>query len=112
MNTFGLLFESLVVRDLRVYAQLLDGEIRHYRDSAGHEADAVIQLRDGRWALVEVKLGRNKADEAAESLLKLKEKIDTSKVGDPAALVVVTGDGYAHTRPDGVHVVPVGTLAP
>ena len=112
LNTFGLLFESLAVRDLRVYAQPLDGEVLHYRDSGGAEADAVIQLRDGRWALVEVKLAASKVEQAVESLDKLLAKIDTSHVGEPAARVVITGGEYAYTRPDGIHVVPLACLAP
>lgn len=111
-STFGLLFESLAVRDLRVYSQTLDGEVRHYRDSAGLEADAIVQLHDGRWAAIEVKLGQNRIEEAAASLTKLVAKIDTSRSGDPAARVIITGGQYAYTRPDGIHVVPLGCLAP
>lgn len=111
-RSFGLLFESLAIRDLRIYAQGIDGEIRHYRDSAGAEADAIIQLRNGRWAAVEVKLGDNQVTAAVESLHRLVRKIDTSVAGEPVALVVITGGKYAYTRPDGVHVVPIGCLAP
>lgn len=111
LNTLGLLFESLVVRDLRVYAQLIDGTVHHYRDSAGVEADAVIQLRDGRWAAVEVKLSPDQVDAAAASLDKLVTKIDIERSGDPVARIVITAAGAAaYTRPDGVHVVPIGCL--
>jgi hypothetical protein len=111
-RTLGLLFESLVVRDLRVYAQALDGDVLHYRDSAGVEADAIVQLRDGRWAMVEVKLGESRVDEAATSLTALAGKVDTSKGGPPVARIIVTGGQYAYTRPDGVIVVPLGCLGP
>lgn len=111
-NTLGLLFESLVIRDLRVFAQAVDGEVAHYRDSAGAEADAIIQLRDGRWIAMEVKLGQSRVEEAAASLTKLIKKIDTSRAGDPSARVIITGGEYAYTRPDGIHVVPLGCLGP
>lgn len=112
LNTFGLLFESMVVRDLRVYSQLIDGEVRRYRDSAGTEADAIIQLRDGRWAAIEVKLAATQTDAAAASLAALVSKIDVEKAGAPAARIVITAGEYAYTRPDGVHVVPIGCLGP
>ena len=110
IKTFGLLFESMVVRDLRVYAQSIGGNVYHYRDSDGTEADAVIQLRDGRWGAAEVKLGSGMIDEAAENLLKIKRKIESATLGEPAFLAVITGAGYAYTREDGVHVVPAGCL--
>ncbi len=109
-RTFGLLFESLVVRDLRVYAQSIGGDVFHYRDRSGLEADAVISLHDGRWAAVEVKLGDSWVNEGAENLLKLKDRTDTDMMGQPAFLAVVTGTGHAYTREDGVHVIPVGCL--
>ncbi|HWV49811.1 MAG TPA: DUF4143 domain-containing protein [Microbacterium sp.] len=111
-NAFGLLFESMVIRDLRVYTQPLDGEVLHYRDAAGAEADAIIQLRDGRWAAIEVKLGENRVEEAVTSLAKLVSKIDTARAGEPVARIVITAGRYAYTRPDGVHVVPLGCLGP
>ncbi|SNU02641.1 protein of unknown function [Ruaniaceae bacterium KH17] len=111
-EAFGLLFESLVIRDLRVYSELLGGEVRHYRDSAGSEADAIIQLDDGRWVAVEVKLSPSRADDASRSLERLIAKIDTDRVGAPVARLVITGTGYAYTRPDGTHVVPLACLAP
>ena len=109
-STMGLLFESLVVRDLRIYAQALNGDVLHYRDSAGAEADAVVQLRDGRWAMFEIKLGDGQVDAAAASLTKLEKKLDISRIGAPAAKVVITGGQYAYTRPDGIVVVPLGCL--
>ena len=110
MNTFGLLFESLVVRDLRIYSQAIGGTVFHYRDNTGLEADAVIHLDDGRWGLVEVKLGENLIDEAAENLKKLKDRIDTNVLNEPSFLMIITGTGYAYTRKDGVLVVPIGCL--
>ncbi|WNM24602.1 ATP-binding protein [Demequina capsici] len=112
-NYLGLLFESLVVRDLRVYGSPLDATIHHYRDSDGLEVDTIVQLRDGRWAAFEVKLGGEKAvEDAAANLLRFSSKVDTSKMGDPAALGVITASGYGYTRPDGVVVLPIGALGP
>jgi len=110
MNTFGLLFESLVVRDLRIYSQAIGGSVFHYRDNTGLEADAVIHLDDGRWGLIEVKLGNNLIDEAAENLKKLKDRIDTNRIKEPSFLMIVIGTGYAYKRKDGVLVVPIGCL--
>ena len=112
MNTFGLLFESLVVRDLRVYAQAHYGHVSHYRDSSGLEADIIIHLPDGRWAAVEVKLGSRQVDIGAKNLLALKERIDTTKIPPPSLLMIITGTEYAYTRSDGVVVVPLGCLKP
>lgn len=112
VETLGLLFESLLVRDLRVFAQALDATVSHYRDATGLEADAVIERRDGAWAAFEVKLGPGAADDGARSLLRLAERVDADRHGPPAALVVVTGWGYAYRRPDGVCVVPAGALGP
>jgi len=110
MNTFGLLFESLVVRDLRIYSQAIGGTVFHYRDNTGLEADAVIHLDDGRWGLIEVKLGENLIDEAAENLKKLRDRIDTNMLNEPSFLMIITGTGYAYKRKDGVLVVPIGCL--
>lgn len=112
MSTFGMLFESLCVRDLRVYAAALGGEVFHYRDNTGLEADAVVVLPDGRWALFEMKMGKGRIDEGAKSLLKLASKIDQAVMGPPSFLAVVTPSHYAYRRPDGVLVVPVSCLAP
>ncbi|MCL2149074.1 MAG: DUF4143 domain-containing protein [Methanomassiliicoccaceae archaeon] len=109
-NTFGLLFESLCVRDLRVYAQAAEGKVAHYRDNTGLEADAVIHLRDGRWGAVEVKMGAREAEAAAENLKTLKDRVDTERMGEPSFLMVMTAGQYAYRRPDGVYVVPVGCL--
>lgn len=109
-NTFGFLFESLCVRDARIYAQHIDGDVFHYRDKTGLEADLIIRLRDGRWGAVEVKLGHSQIDAAAKTLLKLKERIDLTKMGAPSFLMILTAGEYAYKRPDGVWVVPLGCL--
>lgn len=112
LNTFGYLFESLVVRDLRVYGQPLDGEVHHYRDSTGLEVDAIVQCSDGTWGAFEVKLGSAAVEAAATSLLRFAQGVDTTRVGPPAVLAVITGSGYGYRRPDGVQVVPIAALGP
>lgn len=109
-STLGMLFESLCVRDLRVYAQANKGEVFHYHDTAGLEADAVVGLRDGRYALFEVKLGAAYVDEAALNLLKLVGKIDASVMGEPSFCAVLVPGGHALRRPDGVYVLPATCL--
>lgn len=112
LNTMGILFENLCVRDLRVFAEANDGEVYHYRDANGLECDAVIHLHNGKYGLVEIKLGgAENIEVAAKTLNKLADKIDTVKMGEPAFRMVLTGTGeYAYTRLDGVHVVPIGCL--
>ena len=113
LELFGFLFESLVVRDLRVYAQANDAEVYHYRDNTGLEVDAVIETASGSWMAAEVKLGGERAvDAAASSLLKLRNRVDASRVGCPAKLLVITATGYGYERPDGVAVSPVAALGP
>ncbi|MCL1810765.1 MAG: DUF4143 domain-containing protein [Methanomassiliicoccaceae archaeon] len=109
-KTFGLLFESLCVRDLRVYAQAMDGEVFHYRDRSGLEADAIVHLKDGRWGAVEIKTGAKETEKAAENLIKLKDRIDTERMTPPSFLMVLTASEYAYRRRDGVYVVPIGCL--
>ena len=111
-NTFGFLFESLCTRDIRVYAQPLDGQVSHYRDKNGLEADLIVSLPDGRWAPIEVKLGESEVDEAAANLQKLEERIDLDKTGKPEFKMVVTGTPFAYRREDGVIVCPIGCLKP
>lgn len=111
LNWLGFLFENLVVRDLRVYAQALDAQVFHYRDESGLEADAIIELPDGRWAAFEVKLGLREIDAAAGHLLKLRDRIDRSATGEPVALVVITATGLSYVRDDDVNVISLGTLA-
>ena len=109
-KTFGFLFESLCTRDLRVYAQAIDGDVFHYRDKSELEADLIVKLRDGQWAAVEIKLGNNQIEEAASNLLKLSQKIDTDKMNQPSFLMILTGGNVAYKRADGVLVVPIGCL--
>ncbi len=108
----GLLFESLVIRDLRVFAQPLDGEVFHYRDNNGVEVDAIVQLADGRWGAFEVKLGQGSIDAAAENLLRFEKLIDVGISAPPSVMGVICGTGFAYRRPDGVAVIPIGTLGP
>lgn len=112
LRLLGFLFESLVVRDLRIYAQANDARILQYRDNTGLEIDAIIEIADGRWAAIEVKLGGALVDDGAASLLRFRDRVDTSTSGPPAALGVVVATGYAYRRPDGVDVIPIGTLGP
>lgn len=112
LNTFGFIFETLCIRDLRVFADALDGQVYHYRDKDGQECDAVIHLRNGQYGLIEIKLGGDKLiEEGAQSLKKMESKIDTDKMKAPSFLMVLTGvGGYAYRRKDGVCVVPIGCL--
>ena len=114
LETFGLLFESMCVRDLRVYCDALNGFVSHYRDSNGLECDAVLHLRNGDYALVEIKLGgENNIEEGAKNLKKLSSIIDTKKQGKPKFLMVLNEVGdLANTRKDGIYVVPIKTLGP
>ena len=111
-EAFGLQFESLCVRDLRVYAEAIDGTVFHYRDKTGLEADAVIVLADGRWAPIEVELGSRQLDEAATHLRRLRERVDADRMGEPSFLAVVTAGATAYRRDDGVLVVPLACLRP
>ena len=113
MNTFGLFFETLAVRDLRVYAESLDGKVYHYRDKNNLECDAVVHLRNGSYGLIEIKIGgADLINEGAKSLKTLSDKIDTTRMKKPSFLMVLTGIGdYSYKRPeDGVLVVPIGCL--
>ncbi|OKL50587.1 ATP-binding protein [Boudabousia marimammalium] len=110
LHTMGLLFESLVVRDLRAYAQTLEAKVYHYRDHGGLEADAILHFKDGQWAAFEVKLGNRAVDEGAKNLVKLASRIDQESMNSPAFLAVITGGGYAYRREDGVYVIPIGCL--
>lgn len=109
-RTFGLLFESLCIRDLRVYAQSMEGEVFHYNDGSGLESDAIIHLYDGRWGAIEVKMGWGDIEKAAENLKKLRDKVDSEKMGTPSFLMVLTTGGFAFRREDGVYVVPIECL--
>lgn len=112
LKTMGLLFETMAVRDLRVYAQPLRGEIRHFRDGSGLECDAVVCLRDGSYGLVEIKLGGDKLiSDGVASLKSLEDKIDTEKMRAPSFKMVLTAVGdYAYRRQDGIYIVPIACL--
>lgn len=112
-RTFGFLFESYVIRDLRVYSSVMNGKLYHYRDAKGLEADAVMELRDQRWAMFEVRLfDPARVDEGAANLLKIKEKMNYSTMKQPSFLMVITAGKYARLRLDGVYEVPISLLAP
>ena len=112
LKTFGFLFETLCIRDLRIFADSLNGEVYHYRDKDGQECDAVIHLKNGKYGLIEIKLGGERLiEEGAKSLMKMEAKIDFDKMNIPSFLMVLTGTGdYAYRRQDGVYVVPIGCL--
>ncbi|MDW7730114.1 MAG: DUF4143 domain-containing protein [Bacillota bacterium] len=110
LNTTGLLFESMCIRDLRVFAEALDGTLYHYRDKTGLECDAVVHLRNGSYALIEAKLGGSEIEDAARKLLLLQSKIDTNRMKAPSFLMVLTVTEYGYRREDGVYVVPVGCI--
>jgi hypothetical protein len=112
LNTFGFLFECMCIRDLRVFADALNGQLYHYRDKDGLECDAVMHLRNGAYGLIEVKLGGDKLiEEGATNLIKLSKKIDTNRMKEPSFMMVLTAVGnYAFKRPDGVYVVPISCL--
>ena len=112
LNTMGLLFETLCVRDLRVYAGSLDADLYHYRDNTGLECDCVIHCRNGKYGLIEIKLGGEKPiADGTETLKKFRAKIDTDKLGDPSFMMIITGVGeYAYRRSDGIYIVPIGCL--
>ena len=112
LNATGFFFENLVVRDVRIYAQRLGGQVHHWRDQNQNEVDVVVTLPDGRWGAFEVKMNPADTDKAAASLLSFAEKVDQGKAGPPAALGVITSTGFAYRRPDGVTVLPIGTLGP
>ena len=111
ITTFGLLFESLVVHDLRVYADAIGAHVYKYRDSKKREADAVLQFADGSWALVEVKLGgEDDIRKAADNLIRIADDIDRERTGQPAFLMVVTKNKVAYQMENGVYVVPLCCL--
>ncbi len=107
---FGFLFESLVVRDLRVYAQAMGGSVYHYRDNTGLEVDAIVDAGPGRWGAFEVKLSAGRVDEAAANLLRFRDRVDDRLVGAPSVLGVIVGSAYGYMRTDGVAVIPCQSL--
>jgi predicted AAA+ superfamily ATPase len=112
LQWFGLLLESLVIRDLRVLGQALDAEVYHYRDNYGVEVDAILQRQDGWCSAIEIKLGSGQVEDAAQCLLRFHKQIDSSCIGEPAFMAVICGTGYAYRREDGTSVLPIGALAP
>ncbi len=112
LNTMGLMFETMCVRDLRIYTEYLDGEVMHYRDKSGLECDTVIHLRNGSYGLAEIKLGGSKLiEEGATNLKALAAKIDTTKMPAPSFMMIVVGTGdFAYRREDGIFIVPIGCL--
>ena len=108
LKTFGIFFENLVIRDLKVYAQAIDGQVFFYRDENGFEIDAIIELRDGRWAAFEIKLGNSEIDKASKNLIKFKNKINHNN--QPVFLAVITGSEFCYQRDDGVFVIPIQCL--
>ena len=112
LNALGLHYEALAIRDLRIYAQPLDARVESWRDSDGHEVDAVVSIGPHKWGAFEVKLSPDAVDDAAAALLRFKAKVDTSRHGEPACLGVITSTGAGGLREDGVHVIPIGCLGP
>ncbi|HPY98370.1 MAG TPA: DUF4143 domain-containing protein [Clostridia bacterium] len=113
LNTMGLFFENMVIRDLRIYAELLDGKVYHYRDKTGLECDAAIHLRNGQYGLIEIKLGSDRIEEGATTLKKLESILCIDKMNEPAFKMVIVGKApYAYRRKDGILVVPIGCLGP
>ena len=112
LEFLGLLFESLVVRDLRVHAQAADAQVFHYREKDGLEVDAVVEAADGRWAAFEIKLGERWVDDGAKSLQRLARRMEKSDRGKPSALAVIVPTGYGHVKPGDVGVIPIGALGP
>lgn len=113
LSAFGFLFESLCLRDLLVYAEASEAQVRYYRDNTDLEVDAIIESYDGKWAALEIKLGHNQADQAAKNLLRLKAKMESAGAEPPSFLAVVEGLGqHAYVRDDGVCVIPITSLAP
>lgn len=110
LNTFGFMFESLCMRDLKIYTSSFNGDITFYRDEKEFEVDAILRTSGGKWGAIEIKLGAGYVDEAAQNLLKFKERVDTKKCGEPSFLMVLTGTKYSYKRPDGVYVVSIGCL--
>ena len=112
MKLLGVLFESLVHRDLCVYARACDASVCHYRDNTNLEVDMVVEDRHGAWCAFEVKLGAGQTDGAARTLLKFRDRLDTENTRPPATLGVIVSAGYGYLRDDGVAVIPIAALGP
>ncbi len=112
LNLLGLLFKSLVFRELNIYGRVADADVYHYRDNTGLEVDAIVQRRNGDWCAFEVKLGVSQVDEAAAALLKFRDRLNLGKCGNPGILGVIVSSGYGYRREDGIAVIPIGALSP
>jgi hypothetical protein len=112
MKTFGFFFESLCVRDLRVYAEPLGGKVRHYHDSNDLEVDTIVELRDGRWGAIEVKMGAGDIPEGESNLLRLRDLVVENGGREPSFMMVLISTGYVSVTDNGVLVVPIGCLGP
>lgn len=112
LEFLGFLFESMVYRDLSIYAGAHDAEVYHYRDNTNLEVDMVVQTRKGDWSAFDVKLGGGQVDAAANSLKKFRERLDCSALGESGTLGVIVGSGYGYMRPDGIAVIPISSLGP
>ena len=110
LNLTGFLFENLCIRDLKIYADAMNANLSYYRDKNDFEVDVILRTDSGKWGAIEIKLGAGFINEAAENLLKFKERVDTQKCGEPAFLMVLTGADYSYKRKDGVYVVSIGNL--
>jgi predicted AAA+ superfamily ATPase len=111
-NTFGLMFESLCVRDLRTYAEATDAGVFKYRDARGLECDAIVEAADGTWGAVEIKLQESQVEKAAKTLLRIQEQVRSQHAGKPAFMMIITASGFAYQRDDGICIVPIGCLGP
>ena len=112
LNTYGFMFENLCLRDLYAYAEYHGGTLYHYRDNSNLEIDAIIEMKDGTWGAFEIKLGEHQIEAAAQTLLRMKNKIVTNGAKEPSCLAVITGGGLGRKRADGVYVIPVNSLKP
>ena len=112
LGYFGFVFESLVIRDLRIYAQAADARVHHYREKDGLEVDVIVETADGRWAAFEIKLGEHRVAEGQKNLLRLADRLAGTDHGEPAALAVIVPNGYGHFRPGDVGIVPINTSGP
>lgn len=112
LNATGFHFEGIVVRDVRVYAQGIGGQLNHWRDNNGHEVDVIVSLSDGRWGVIEVKMNPDDVPEVAEGLLRFAQKVDRDRVGEPSFMGVITTNSSAYRRDDDVLVIPLTVLGP
>ena len=116
LNTFGYIFETLCIRDLKVYSNVLGGEVSYYRDRYGLETDCVLRLNNGKYALIEFKLGSKQIEEGAEHLLTMQNLIqkynatESVKINEPELLIIITGGEMAYRRNDGIYIIPIGCL--